>query len=403
MEVFLARQPIYNVLNQVYGYEILYRDGTVNSFSNINGNEATSSVLTRCFMDFGINEVTNNKKAFVNFTTEFIKKDIATIFPKEYLVIELLEDIIVDDEIVLYCEKLKKLGYTIAIDDFVYQDGYEKIIDLIDIIKVDFKLSSKEERKSIIDRFKRDSLEFLAEKIETYEEYTEAINLGYKYFQGYYFSKPEISSIKAVTPLKGNYTMLLNLINSNEPSFEKMAAVVESDVSFSYEILKLVNSAYFERKNKITSIRHALVALGIDELKKWIYLTIVREFKNDESEEILIQSMIRGRFMENISLKVNKPRLRLEMMTIGIFSMIDILTNKTIDEITKEINFSDRIKLILQGKIKEGLVAESFELVKNYEKGQWNKVEECAPKIGISVSDLNDAYLDAIRWIKKVS
>lgn len=403
MEVFLARQPIYNVLNQVYGYEILYRDGYMNNFPDIDGNEATSSVLTRCFVDFGINEITNNKKAFVNFTTEFLKKDIATMFPREFLVVELLEDVIIDDEIVSYCNKLKTMGYTIAIDDFVYQEGYDKIFDIVDIIKVDFRQSSKEERKNIIEKYKRKNIEFLAEKVETYKEYNEAINLGYKYFQGYYFSKPEITSKKKITPFRGSYAKLIELINSDEPEFDGIANIIENDISFSYEILRLVNSAYFERKNKITSIRYALVTLGSDELKKWIYLAIMREFKSQDSEEILIQSMIRGKFMENIALRINEKQKRLEMMTIGMFSMIDILTNKSIDEITNEINFSDNIKLILQGKLKEGIVAEAFELVLNYENGEWNNVEKLIDKVKISISDLNDAYLEALKWIKKVN
>lgn len=404
MEIFLARQPIYDLTNKVFAYEILYRDGTKNSFSEIDGNEATSSVLTRCFIDFGINEVTNNKKAFVNFTTDLLKKDIATIFPKEYLVIEILEDVVVDDEILSYCKKLKNLGYTIAIDDFVYQKGYDELMDIVDIIKVDFKISSKIEREYIIRKYRRKNLEFLAEKVETLEELKEAVKLGYKYFQGYYFSKPEISSKKKIMPFKGNHIQLMSLINSENPKFSSIAKVIESDVAFSYEILRLVNSAYFERRNTITSIRYALVTLGLNELKKWIYLAFIRDFQHGgESEEALIQSMMRGKFMENIALKTNQHQLKLEMMTLGLFSMIDVLTNKSLDDVFKEINFPDTFKKILKGEIKDGFLADSYNVVLNYEKAEWNKVEECIDKIGVSVADLHEAYMDSLMWIEKVN
>lgn len=402
MDVFLARQPIHDDSDEIYGYEILYRDSSKNCYPSIDGNEATKSALTRCFIDFGIDEITDNKKAFVNFTSDLLKKEIATIFPKDYLVIEILEDVIIDDEIAACCKKLKQLGYSIAIDDFIYQNGYEKIFDIIDIIKVDFKESSKEERREFIKKYKRKNLEFLAEKVEDYDEYCEAKDLGYKYFQGYYFSKPEISSKKKIMPFKGNYIKLMNLINSENPKFSSIAHVIEHDVAFSYEILQLVNSAYFQRRNQITSIRYAIVTLGINELKKWIYLVFVRDFCQCKYEEVLIQCMLRGKFMEGIALKANKHEIRLEMMTVGLFSMIDVLTNKNLYDILKEINFSDSIRMILTRQQTEGFIAESFDIVLKYEKGYFVEVEESIDKIGISISDLNEAYIDALKWIKKV-
>ncbi len=402
MDVCIARQPIFNINMEVYGYEILYREGNENLFPSINGENASSSVLTSCFIDFGINDVTNNKKAFINFTGELLKNNIASIFPKDYLVVEILESVVIDQSIIESCKILKEKGYMLAIDDFEYQEGYEELINIVDIIKVDFVISSEYERGEIVKKYKREGLEFLAEKVETYEEYRKAIEMGYTYFQGYYFSKPEIGSRKKVVPYKENHLKLINTLNSKEPEFREIAKTIENDLAFSYEVLRLVNSAYFNRKNKIMSTRHAIVTLGIGELKKWLYLALMRDLKQDKPEEIVNSCMLRGKFLENIAIKTNKNGLASEMMTLGMFSMIDILMNKDIEEALKEINFSDSIKCILTHNITEGFMADSFQIVLKYEKGQWDEVEKIIGKIDISISQLNEAYMEAIKWVQQI-
>lgn len=397
MDVFIARQPIFDINKNVYGYEILYREGQNNCFPSVDGEIATSSVITRCFIDFGISDLTNNKKAFINFTGELLKNNIATIFPKEYLVIEILESVKIDSSIIEACRELKRQGYTIAIDDFKFQTGYEELIKIVDIIKVDFMLSSKKERKEIVSKYKREGLAFLAEKVETYEDYKSAIKMGYTYFQGYYFSKPEITSKKKIIPGRESYIKLINALNDENPDFKKLALIIERDLAFSYEILRLVNNAYYYRGSRIKSISHALVTLGIDELKKWVYLTIIRDFKQDKPEEIINICIIRGRFMRNIALIAQRNDCASEMMTIGMFSMIDLLMDKSMEEALEEINFSDTIKTVLTNKITEGFISDSYKIALKYERGEWDGIGALAGNIGIPIEKLNNAYIDAIR------
>lgn len=170
MDVFLATQPIFDAENRVFGYEILYRENETNTFSEeTDADFASGNTLVRCFMDFGLPTLTNNTRAFVNFTTEFIKNEVATLFPKDQLVVEILETVEITGEILDACRKLKAHGYLLAIDDFVYQPGYEKLLPLVDIIKVDFKQSGPAEQAEIIRKYGRPGLSFLAEKVETQE------------------------------------------------------------------------------------------------------------------------------------------------------------------------------------------------------------------------------------------
>jgi c-di-GMP-related signal transduction protein len=209
MEVFLARQPIFNKHQEVVAYELLFRVGSENSYNHINGDEATLDVISSSFLLIGMDALTGGKRAFINFTGNLIKADVATILPKNLIVVEVLENVKFDDEILASCRKLKKLGYTLALDDFVYNRQFIELIKLADIIKVDFLQTKGEDRRAIIQNVYCPSVKFLAEKVETKEDFEEAVALGYSYFQGYFFSKPVIISVKQIPSNKLSYIKLL--------------------------------------------------------------------------------------------------------------------------------------------------------------------------------------------------
>ena len=214
MHVFVARQPIFDRNNDVIAYELLFRSGYENAYDNVDGNQATLTVIANSFYELDLKTVTNNKKAFINFTEKLIKEEIATILPCEHVVIEILETIEPTDEIIIACKKLKEKGFILALDDFVFDKKYNKLLELIDIIKVDFIITKGYERKKIFDILKiNNKIKFLAEKVETIEEYNEAMEYGYTYFQGYYFSKPTIIQAKSIPSNKYTALEILKLVN----------------------------------------------------------------------------------------------------------------------------------------------------------------------------------------------
>lgn len=166
--------------------------------------------------------------------------------------------------------------------------------------------------------------------------------------------------------------------------------------------MRLVNSAHFEIKNKITSIKHAIIILGFNELKKWLYLAIIRDMRKDRPNELVNICMLRAKFMENISINADRNDLSSKMMTVGMFSMIDILTNRDMKDVLDELNFSDDIKSILLKETTEGFIAESLNIVLKYEKGEWDDIEDTS-NIGIHISNLNKSYLNAIKWLNRLN
>ena len=187
METFVARQPILDKNNKVIAFELLFRDSNLNTYNYHDGDDATLAVIRNSYFDIGMNKIIGNKIAFINFTANLLKSDIVNMLNSESVIIEILENIEPDDEIIDACKRLKEKGFMIALDDFIFDEKYRKLVELADIIKIDFRITKGIERKNIITRINSKNVKFLAEKVETMEEFKEAVSYGYSLFQGYYF------------------------------------------------------------------------------------------------------------------------------------------------------------------------------------------------------------------------
>lgn len=395
MEIFVARQPIFDRKQKVYAYELLFRSGfEQNFFDNSDGDASSKQVLTNSFLSIGMDTMTNGKKAFVNFTRKLLLDQVASIFPKDLMVVEILEDIEPDDEMVSACKKLKDLGYLLVLDDFVFAPGYENLINLVDIIKVDFIQTQGTERGTVIHDVGASRIEYLAEKVETQEDFEQAVDLGYSYFQGYYFSKPQIIAGHDVPAHKLNYLQILNEINQPEVDFDELEKVFKQDLSLSYKLLNYMNSVHFGFKNKIRSIKHALSLLGIDESKKWLSLFALQIIGKDKSEELLSMSLIRANSCEMIAPLIGCKNRASELFLMGLFSMIDALLDQPLEGILAKLPLADDIKKALLGE--KNQMGDVFELVVNYEKGDWVNFSEYAARLSVKETELIDIFQMAL-------
>lgn len=401
MDVFLARQPIFDRSNKVIAYELLFRNGCKNFCCNADGNEATLNVIVNSFYTFGIKNITNNKKAFINFTEELIKKEIATLLPSEQVVVEILEDIEPTDEIIFACKKLKEKGYILALDDFTFNKKYIKLIKLVDIIKVDFKVTKGYERKRLFELLKiNNKIKFLAEKVENNEEYNEAVKIGYTYFQGYYFSKPVILSRKSIFANKNIALKILELIIKEEFSFDDLELLIIKDLGLSYKIMKLINSSGYYLRNRVSSIRQAITFLGEIEIKKWLYVVLLNDLKGNNTNELIKVSLQRAKLCEFIcSMSIYKEKKSSAYMT-GLFSVADAILNCPIKVIINDLGIVDEVK--------DGLIEEKnplnimLKLVINYEKGEWENVEIYGEEIGIDTSEISSVYIESLKWADNI-
>lgn len=402
-EIFVARQPIFDANQKIFGYELLFRSGLENFFDqSMDVDFASSKTLLDTLLLFGVDELTKGKKMFLNFTRKVLLSEVALALPKDKLVIELLETVEPDAEVVEVCRKFCEKGYTLALDDFIYSPQYEPIMELAKIIKVDFLLTKGEERKKVLERSPLKDVKFLAEKIETNEEFRESAAMGYSYFQGFFFCKPVIVSGKDVPSYKLNLLQVLQELNQSFLDVKKVETIMMRDVSLSYKLLRFINSAAFGIPREIRSIRHALNLLGLVELKKWMSLIVLAQIGSETPEELLVSSIVRAKFCEMTADLTPSLRTRKDdLFLMGLFSFIDTFLTRPMDEILAELPIAADIKEALLGK--QNTLRRVLDLIIFYEQGKWETVAEITGRLNLDSGKILPNYLTAIKWANEFS
>ncbi len=398
--VFIARQPIFDKDQNIFGYELLFRSGLENFFdTNLDQDYASSKMLMDTLLVFGFDELTRGRTVFLNFTKKVLLSDIATLFPKQKVVIELLEDIEPDNEVIQAFNNLKEQGYTLALDDFEYDGKYQPLLSLTDIIKVDFLLTKGEERAKVIQQINRSNIRYLAEKVETIEEFNQAINMGYSYFQGYFFSKPVIVSGVDMPAYKLHFLQIIQELYKPDVSIVNIERILMRDVSLSYKLMRLINSAAFSLRKEIYSIKHALNLLGIDELKKWISIMSISQVSEEKPEQLMITSISLAKFCETVAENTSNRSIKSNFFLAGLFNYIDAFLNRPMDEIVKHLPIIDEIKGALLGN--NNIYRQVLDLYTYYEKMEWNQVTALCDLIRIDPENIFEYYMEAITWANK--
>jgi EAL and modified HD-GYP domain-containing signal transduction protein len=235
VQLFVARQPIFNTSRKVIAYELLFRRENQPAYDGDDGDRATEAVIVNSFLAIGMDVLTNGKRAFINFTDQGLKNRIAELLPAELVAVEILESVEPEAAVLAACRQLKKKGYLLVLDDFIFRPGYEPLIELADVIKIDFLLTPAGERAKIVQQFGgRSGLKFLAEKVETERDFQEAVRSGYHYFQGYFFSKPVVISRKSIPFGQVAAFRLLKAVHAAVLNLNQVEAIIREEVAFSY-------------------------------------------------------------------------------------------------------------------------------------------------------------------------
>lgn len=397
MQVFVARQPIFDKKQKVIGYELLYRIGYENYYDRLDGDRATADVIANSFLLIGIEALTGGKRAFINFSQNLLQSEVVFNLPRELVAVEVLEDVQINAEIIAACHRLKQNGYMLVLDDFVFTPNYMPLIELADIIKVDFLNTAFEERFELARWFGNKNVSLLAEKVETRAAFEEALEMGYSYFQGYFFSKPVVLSGQDISVYKMNYLQALSEINRSEPDFGKIEGIIKRDVSMAYKLLKYINSAAYGFRKRISSIRHALVMLGIAEVKKWISLIALRGMIDDKPDEIMTSSVIRAKFGELLAPMIGYKEQSAEIFLMGMFSMIDAIVDRPMSEVVSELPISEEIKMALMGE--RNHYRDVYELILSYEKGDWDELSRFVNRFRLNEIEIPRLYYDSLEWV----
>jgi c-di-GMP-related signal transduction protein len=397
MEVFVARQPILDTKEQLIGYELLYRNGQVDFYNHVDGDRATIDVLINSFVSIGVDHVAYQKKCFINFTENLLLQGFPENFPPEYVVVEILETIKPTKNVIDSIVKLKKLGYTIALDDFVYNDQYKDLVALADIIKVEFPRMSAEQHWKLLKIAKDYKIKLLAEKVETRQEFELAVKLGYDYFQGYFFSKPTIIKTTDIPTYSHVFAEIIQEINKADSDIDTITRLIERDLSLSYKLLKLINSG-FQLKNKITSLKQAIVLLGLKEVQKWTSIISLSGAGVGIPFQAIELCLSRAKMGELLATHLNKDKS--EFFLLGMFSLIDTILHRPMDEAVKVLPFSDELKEALLGS--KNLYGESLALMQALENGDWETFSTSCEKLEISEEDSINCYSQAIEWSRYI-
>lgn len=401
-EIYLGRQPILDQSNNVLGYEILFRSAHSLTANIGNVSQAAVSSILTTLSDFGLNEVVGKRhRAFFNVNADILKSTLVELLPKDQVVLELLETIEIDDDVVRRCQELKKLGFHLALDDFIYHPSYEPLLELIDIVKVDSLAMTPALLDETVRNLKRFELTLLAEKVEDFQQFEQMKALGFKMFQGYYFARPDVISGKRVDPENITVMKLMNQV-LRDADLSVIEKTFKESPSLSYNLLRLLNSVSSGMKEKIKSVRHAIVLLGRERLNRWAQILLFTlgstpGYRNP----LLATAVMRGRFMELMvergALGGQKSSADLAFLT-GILSLIDALLVRPMSEILNQLSLVDEVCQALL--IDQGDLAHLLRLVKKIENSDYTAIDLLADRCQLKMEQVIGAEHEATVWTK---
>lgn len=396
MEQIIARQPILNVHKRLFGYELLYRGAHDYTLADVSGERATMSLLSSTFLTRDIREISNHKPCFINFTQKLIEQNIPASFPKSQIVVELLEDIEPNTKVISVCRRLSEKGYILALDDFVFNRKFLPLLDYVNIVKIDVRLTPLDTILKTLKILSNYKVKLLAEKVETYEEFDRAHKLGFSYFQGYFFCKPEQMKVMELTPSKVNMLRLLDEVTQKKTSLARLHKIISQDIAISYKLLKFLNSSYFYRIEKVSSIKNAIAYLGEKELRRFLLLVIVSELATDSPGELVRMVLVRAKFCELLGENSRYPSSAEQLFLLGLFSALDTMLNSSMDRVLADLPIDQEIKNGLVHQI--GTLFLFLEVVYALERKQKKRLHELLSQLGIDKAVVADSYRDAIRY-----
>lgn len=395
--VFVARQPIFELGRGLFGYELLYRrDAEIQRADGQDG-YMSAEVISGALLGIGLKAITNGGLAFVNFSRVQLINESWNLFEPGDVVVELLESVEPTEETIAACRKMVEAGYRLALDDFVYTEATEPLLELASIVKVDVLGRPMDEIREVVQRLKPTGVRLLAERVETATVRDECTKMGFELFQGYLFSKPETLTKTDVAAGQLATMRLLNLLADPDTSDKQLDAAFQSDLALSYKLLRIVNAASMGGRG-IASIPHAVRLVGRETLHRWLSVILVASLGRlgDVSHEVAFTAITRARMCELLATTAQGPRAGSGAFIVGLLSLLDVLLEVPMDKILANIELSDEVRgaLLRRG----GPFGAPLQLVEEYEKANWDGARNLAIDSDVPDEMLPNLYIDALHW-----
>jgi c-di-GMP-related signal transduction protein len=395
---YVARQPIFDRYEKVFGYELLFRDGIENAFSAKDADEASRSTLDSSLL-VGLEVLCDGRRAFVNCTRDTLIKGLVALLPSQSTVVEILETVSPDPDVITACLHLKEAGYMLALDDYMPGDPRGSLAEMADIIKVDVRLTTLEQRAALIKCHGPWRSRMLAEKVETQEEFAEARDQGFVYFQGYFFRKPELVTTRDMPANQLNFMRMLQAVSQPDLDVVDLERLIKGEASVCYRLLRYLNSSSFGFKSEIHSVRHALSILGEREVRRWVRLVAAVSAGQNKPSDLVLSALVRARFGELLATHVTHGES--DLFLLGLLSLIDAMLDRPMLELLEKLPLDRETKSVLLGQ--PSILRPVFQLMLAHESGEWDSARRVSSAMHLDPEAVAGIYWQAQQWARQVS
>lgn len=396
VDIFVARQPIFDRQRRVAGYELLYRSSEMNRAQADDANLITSVNLERTLVSFGLEALIGDRDAWVNASRHMLVHDHWALLPAANTVLEILETVEPGADVVAAAKRAKEAGYRIALDDFVPSPELEPLLALADFVKVDFRVGDTATRARLTADLRRRNVTLLAEKIETDVEMQQAEALGYSLFQGYFFAQPQMLKTKEIAPNRVGFLRLLREVHSPELDFDAIERLIEQDVALSLKLLRFLHSAAFGLGRDVSSIRQALLTLGERNVRKWASLVAVFGLASGKPTELVVLALTRARFAELLAPVVSQAPRSTDLFLTGLLSVVDALTDQPMEAALAPLGLTDDVRNALL--LGDPPLGDPLHLVLAWERGHWDEAERWMRRLSLQEPEISRLYADSVLW-----
>ena len=405
-DIFIGRQPILDLGNQLYAYELLFRQGGQDSAQVSDDLAATATVLSHVFNELGIEEALGPYLGFINLDARMLLSDAIEMVPCDKFVLEVLETVEITGEIVERCQALKEMGYTLAMDDFVgLEERHRPLLDLVDIVKIDIMGMDDATLANTVAALKPWPVKLLAEKVDSDAQAQLCRQLGFTLFQGYYFAKPALVAGKKLSQSQASLLRLVGLILEDADTGE-LETTFKPEPGLTLNLLRLTNSAASGVRQKITSLRHAITVLGRRQLQRWLQLLL---YTNPAAGSGLANPLMqlaatRGRFLELAAagLAGASRELADHAFMTGIMSLMPALLQAPMEDILKTLPLLPKVRDALEARA--GTLGKLLSLAESLEANDAGASRALMGELpGLNCDDVNRALTQALAWAASIN
>jgi c-di-GMP-related signal transduction protein len=338
LDVVVGRQSIFARNRALYGYELLFRplQAGLDGQEPLTGDLMTSTVLFSA-VGIGLNRLIGDRFVFCNADRGLLTGSVPVNLPPEQTVIEVLETVVPDDDVIRGCRRLSDQGFRLALDDFTWFDGAERLLEIADIVKLDLRITPIAELADLMPRLRSFGVELLAEKVESEQELQACLDLGFEYLQGYALARPNVIPGKILGPSKIGKLRMASVLLTGHFEIDELEHTISTDPGLTYQLLQMVGAGGLAgTRRRVRDVREALVMAGLRRIQNWAALLTMTE-AGDTSAEDVTTALTRARMAELLAPRIN-PRQAGLAFTAGMLSAVDVLLGVPVEDLVESLS-----------------------------------------------------------------